>query len=145
MKPLYAYTTDTRTSVGPGSESLLETRCSASLPSAFGGHSVRSVDLAYPALPAAVVCTPFDSLLFVVNVHLSVAAPKEGEAAQVPEKAPDAVDLTQAIAIVASTTPVYSEAKLPPKVPVPFKRWRPERAPDAPHDRNAYFPMLLYK
>lgn len=88
---------------------------------------------------------PFDSLLFVVNVHISVAAPKEGEAAQVPANAPDAADLTQAIAIVASTTPVYSQVKLPPKVPTPFKRWRPERAPDAPHDPNAYFPMLLYK
>ena len=87
----------------------------------------------------------FDSLLFAINVYISVAAPKEGEAAQVPTRASEAVDLTQAIATVASTTPVYSEAQLPPKIPTPFKRWRPELAPDAPHDPNAYFPMLLYK
>ncbi|KAF8274429.1 hypothetical protein EI94DRAFT_1768678 [Lactarius quietus] len=27
-----------------------------------------------------------------------------------------------------------------PTPPTPFKRWIPERAPDAPHDPNAYFP-----
>lgn len=88
---------------------------------------------------------PFDSILFQAHVDGSVAAPKEGEVAQVPAKAPDSVDLTQAIVTVTSISPLYSEGKLPPKVPTPFKRWRPERAPDAPHDPNAYFPMLLYK
>jgi len=34
---------------------------------------------------------------------------------------------------------------LPPTPPTPFKRWIPERAPDAPHDPNAYFPMILVK
>ena len=87
----------------------------------------------------------FDSMLFPADAHISVAAPKEGEVTQLPAKAPDAMDLTQAIITVTSISPLYTEAKLPPKVPTPFKRWRPERAPDAPHDPNAYFPMLLYK
>lgn len=91
--------------------------------------------------PQSYACPSID-FQFQADVHSSVAAPKEG---QVPAKAPDAVDLTQAIATVASTTPFHSKVKLPPKVPTPFKRWRPERAPDAPHDPNAYFPMLLYK
>ena len=94
--------------------------------------------------PQSYAC-PFDSLLCLSDGRISVAAPKEGEADQVPVKAPEAVDLTQAIVTVASLSPVYSDTKLPPKVSTPFKRWRPERAPDAPHDPNAYFPMLLYK
>jgi hypothetical protein len=65
----------------------------------------------------------------------------------VPAKAPEVtdLDLAGAIATITSVTQVYSETKLPPKVTTPFKKWRPERAPDAPHDPNAYFPMLLYK
>lgn len=87
----------------------------------------------------------FGSMLFLADVRISVVAPKEGEVTQLPAKAPDAVDLTQAIDTIASISPLYTEANLPLKVPTPFKRWRPERAPDAPHDPNAYFPMLLYK
>lgn len=83
-------------------------------------------------------------LFSLANDHISIAAPTD-QVKDVPAEAPDAVDLTQAIATVASISPIYSETKLPPKVPTPFKRWRPERAADAPHDPNAYFPMLLYK
>ncbi|KAG8213662.1 21 kDa subunit of NADH dehydrogenase [Butyriboletus roseoflavus] len=104
----------------------------------------RDVRRAYPQL-SVVTQSDLSTLLIQHSQSQSVAAPQEREAAQVPIKASEAVDLTQAIATVASPTPVYGEAKLPPKAPTPFKRWRPERAPDAPHDPNAYFPMLLYK
>lgn len=55
------------------------------------------------------------------------------------------MDLTQAIATIASAKKAFSESKLPPSLPTPNKRWTPERTPDAPHDPTAYFPMLLYK
>ncbi|KAG6378210.1 21 kDa subunit of NADH dehydrogenase [Boletus reticuloceps] len=104
----------------------------------------RDVRRAYPQL-SVITQSDLSTLLIQHSQPQSVAAPKEGETNQVPAKAPDAVDLTQAIVAVTSISPVYNDAKLPPEVPTPFKRWRPERAPDAPHDPNAYFPMLLYK
>ncbi|KAG9316329.1 hypothetical protein JVU11DRAFT_2360 [Chiua virens] len=104
----------------------------------------RDVRRAYPQL-SVVTQSDLSTLLIQHSQPQCVAAPKEGEAAQVPTKALDVVGLTHAIFTVASETPIYNEAKLPPKVPTLFRRWRPERAPDAPHDPNAYFPMLLYK
>ena len=77
----------------------------------------------------------------------SVAAPPpEGEHEHkdvVASKEP--VDLTAAIATITQAGKVYSEAKLPPSIKTSFKRWRPERALDPPHDPNAYFPMILVK
>lgn len=73
-----------------------------------------------------------------------VEAPAGEESAVPVQKAP-AVDLTAAIATITSAKKAYSESKLPPTPPSSFKRWRPERAPDAPHDPHAYFPMLLVK
>ncbi|KAI9572207.1 NUZM, NADH-ubiquinone oxidoreductase 21.3 kDa subunit [Boletus coccyginus] len=104
----------------------------------------RDVRRAYPQL-SVVTQSDLSTLLIQHSQPHSVVAPKEGEVTQLPAKAPDAVDLTQAIDTIASISPLYTEANLPLKVPTPFKRWRPERAPDAPHDPNAYFPMLLYK
>lgn len=70
---------------------------------------------------------------------------KEGEKSDVPTKTQETMDLTGAIAAITSVHKAYDQSKLPPKVPTPFKKWRAELAPDAPHDPNAYFPMLLYK
>jgi len=72
---------------------------------------------------------------------------KEGEKSASPVELSQhkPVDLITAIAEVTSINKVYSTAKLPPRLPSPFKRWTPELAPDAPHDPNAYFPMVLYK
>lgn len=72
---------------------------------------------------------------------------KEAEKSSAPVEASKSapVDLTTAITEVTSANKVYSAAKLPPRLPSPFKRWHPELAPDAPHDPNAYFPMVLYK
>ena len=79
----------------------------------------------------------------------SIAAPGEGqkaEASTVPaEQTQGGVDLTQAIATIASARKAYSESKLPPTPPIAFKQWRPERVEDAPHDPHAYFPMILVK
>ena len=57
----------------------------------------------------------------------------------------DPVDLTAAIATITHAAQVYSEAKLPPTMKISYPRWRPERAVDAPHDPDAYFPMILVK
>ncbi|KAN0090852.1 hypothetical protein V8E55_004418 [Tylopilus felleus] len=103
----------------------------------------RDVRRAYPQL-SVVTQSDLSTLLIQHSQPQTIAAPTD-QVKDVPAEAPDAVDLTQAIATVASISPIYSETKLPPKVPTPFKRWRPERAADAPHDPNAYFPMLLYK
>ena len=79
------------------------------------------------------------------TVCRSVAAPAEGDKASVPAQAPEPTDLSAAIATITSSNKVYTEAKLPPAIPTAYRRWKPERAEDAPHDRTAYFPMLLFK
>ncbi|KDR75920.1 hypothetical protein GALMADRAFT_97951 [Galerina marginata CBS 339.88] len=79
------------------------------------------------------------------NIFTSVAAPSEAGEASVPATKPKLLDLSEAIAAITSTAKVYSESKLPPALPVPHKRWVPQLAPPAPHDPNAYFPMLLYR
>lgn len=77
----------------------------------------------------------------------SVAAPSDGKTedqAGVPAPRKE-MDLSEAIATITSTQQVYSAAKLPPALPVAYKRWVPEQSPDAPHDQHSYWPMLLYK
>ncbi|KAH7923727.1 NUZM, NADH-ubiquinone oxidoreductase 21.3 kDa subunit [Leucogyrophana mollusca] len=107
----------------------------------------RDVRRAYPQL--SVVTQPdLSSLLIQHSEAKAIPAPsegKEGEQSSLPAKAAEIMDLAGAIATITSTQKVYDQARLPPKVPTPFKKWRAERAPDAPHDPNAYFPMLLYK
>lgn len=63
----------------------------------------------------------------------------------VPAPSAPSIDLTEAIATISSARKAYSESKLPPALPIAFKKWVPEMAADAPHDPNAYFPMLLVK
>lgn len=53
-------------------------------------------------------------------------------------------ELTQTITKLASSK-VFSESNLPPAITTPYKKWRPQRAEDAPHDPHAYFPMILVK
>ncbi|EIM81167.1 NADH dehydrogenase subunit [Stereum hirsutum FP-91666 SS1] len=76
--------------------------------------------------------------------QLAPSETKEGDAS-VPATAPKPVELTEAIATISSAAKAYSASKLPPSLPTPNKRWIPELAPDAPHDPNAYFPMILVK
>ena len=85
------------------------------------------------------------SYSILTNASCSITAPGAAETSDVPAEKQGAVDLTQAIATIASARKAYSESKLPPTPPIPFKRWRPERVEDAPHDPHAYFPMLLVK
>jgi hypothetical protein len=76
----------------------------------------------------------------------SISAPsQEAEASSVPTTSPKSLDLSAAIATITSAAKVYTESKLPPKLPTPYRRWKPEMAPDAPHDPHSYFPMLMYK
>ncbi|KAL6310453.1 21 kDa subunit of NADH dehydrogenase [Sparassis latifolia] len=108
----------------------------------------RDVRRAYPRL-SVVTQTELSSLLIQHSeAQQAVTAPAEGEQADktsVPVTTPEPVDLTAAIMTIISARKAYSESKLPPKLPTAFKRWTPVRTQDAPHDSNAYFPMLLYK
>ncbi|CAL1707080.1 unnamed protein product [Somion occarium] len=104
----------------------------------------RDVRRAYPQI-SVVTQDGLASLLIAHAEAPAVAPPAEGDKAGVPAPKKEAVDLTAAIATISSARKAYSESNLPPKVPTPFKRWIPERAPDAPHDPTAYWPMLLVK
>jgi hypothetical protein len=64
---------------------------------------------------------------------------------RIPAVSQGSLDLASAIATVTSKHKVYDEARSPPALPTAYRRWVAERAPDAPHDPNAYFPMVLYK
>ena len=78
------------------------------------------------------------------HIRNSIPAPGEVKSA-VPAPSQASLDLTDAIASITSSQKVYTESKLPPALPTPYKRWNPERAPDPPHDPHAYFPMELYR
>jgi hypothetical protein len=102
--------------------------------------------------PAESVLPHFASLRFpccfthLVHPRLShrLAAPPDPTSA-VTATPPQQLDLPEAIGAISAARKAYSTSLLPPTPPTPFKRWVPERAPDAPHDPNAYFPMILVK
>lgn len=94
---------------------------------------------------ASAYVLPYVFIAISYFVQFSVAAPAEGDQAAVPAAPKEPVDLTAAIATVASAAKAYSEANLPPTLPTAYKRWVPETAPDAPHDPDSYFPMKLVK
>lgn len=75
-----------------------------------------------------------------------VIAPSEGkDMPEVPATLNQNLDLTEAINAITSTAKVYSESKLPPSLPTPYKRWSPKLSPPPPHDEYSYFPMSLYR
>ncbi|KAJ8076419.1 hypothetical protein PM082_000842 [Marasmius tenuissimus] len=106
----------------------------------------RDVRRAYPRL-SVVTQAGLSSLLIEHSGNQAVAVPAaEGEAQAGAVAQPrEAMDLSAAITTITSSAKVFSDSKLPPSLPSPYKRWAPERSADAPHDPNAYFPMLLYK
>ncbi|KLO19521.1 21 kDa subunit of NADH dehydrogenase [Schizopora paradoxa] len=103
----------------------------------------RDVRRAYPQL-SMVTQEELSTYLLQTPEQPQVEAPTDEKSAVPVQKAP-AIDLTAAIATITSAKKVYSTSNLPPTPPSSFKRWRPELAPDAPHDPHAYFPMLLVK
>ncbi|TFK89127.1 21 kDa subunit of NADH dehydrogenase [Polyporus arcularius HHB13444] len=105
----------------------------------------RDMRRAYPKLSVVTQSELSTLLLDHAKAQQIIAAPNAAEKSDVPAEQQGAVDLTQAIATIASARKVYSESKLPPIPPHAAKRWRPERVEDAPHDPHAYFPMLLVK
>lgn len=80
--------------------------------------------------------------LFISFSRIPAPTPENSDVPAAPQPI---LDLSEAISTITSVQKVYSESRLPPSLPVPYKRWIPERAPDAPHDKHAYFPMLLYR
>ncbi|OCH93081.1 NUZM, NADH-ubiquinone oxidoreductase 21.3 kDa subunit [Obba rivulosa] len=103
----------------------------------------RDVRRAYPQL-SVVTQSELSGLLIEHSQTQAVAAPA-ADKSDVPAAAKEPVDLVQAIAHITSSKKIFTESRLPPKLPIPHKRWIPERAPDAPHDPAAYFPMLMFK
>src|SRR6266850_3821265 len=74
-----------------------------------------------------------------------LTAPPSSDATPVPATPPQQLDLSKAIGAINAARKAYSTSSLPPTPPTPYKRWIPERAPDAPHDPHSYFPMILVK
>lgn len=103
----------------------------------------RDVRRAYPQL-SVVTQSELSSLLIAHSSPPQVAAPVEGQT-EVPVVAQKTPELSEAIATITGATKVYSESKLPPALPIPYKRWVPQLSPNAPHDQFAYFPMSLYR
>ncbi|EAU91628.1 hypothetical protein CC1G_09310 [Coprinopsis cinerea okayama7 len=101
----------------------------------------RDVRRAYPQL-SVVTQAELSQLLIEHSAAPSVAAPKEGEAG-VPAAA-EKVELADAIATITKDNQVYTEAKLPPALPTPYKKWEPSLSPPPPHNPHSYFPMSLY-
>ncbi|EJD03298.1 NADH dehydrogenase [Fomitiporia mediterranea MF3/22] len=112
----------------------------------------RDVRRAYPQL-SVVTQEELATFLLQKPEQPAVDAPTEGqqqpatsaEGASVPATRAPAVDLTAAIATITDARKAYSESRLPPTPPIAHRRWRPQDAPDAPHDPHAYFPMSLVK
>jgi len=101
----------------------------------------RDVRRAYPQL-SVITQSDLSTLLIEHSQAPQITEPSQDTAVAEPK---EALDLSAAIATVTSTAKVYTESKLPPSIPTPFKRWVPERSPDAPNLQNAYLPMILYK
>ncbi|KAI6046156.1 NUZM, NADH-ubiquinone oxidoreductase 21.3 kDa subunit [Pisolithus marmoratus] len=105
----------------------------------------RDVRRAYPQL-SVVTQTDLATLLIQHSTANAIPAPSEAtEKVDLPVRKQESMDLAQAIATITSETNVYSKTSLPPSIPTAYKKWRPELAPDAPHDPDSYFPMVLYK
>ncbi|KAI0266760.1 21 kDa subunit of NADH dehydrogenase [Gloeopeniophorella convolvens] len=104
----------------------------------------RDVRRAYPQL-SVVTQSELSTLLIQHSAPPELSAPQGAEATSVPATPTPQLSLTEAIGTINAARKAYSASALPPTPPTPFKRWVPERAPDAPHDPNAYFPMILVK
>ncbi|KDQ57611.1 hypothetical protein JAAARDRAFT_58199 [Jaapia argillacea MUCL 33604] len=104
----------------------------------------RDVRRAYPQL-SVITQTELSSLLLQQPENQStITAPSEGQESSVPVVS-KGVDLASTITSITSTRKVFTEAKLPPGLPIPHKRWIPQETENAPHDPHSYFPMSLVK
>lgn len=103
----------------------------------------RDVRRAYPRL-SVVTQDGMAELLYVKSPEgqAALAAPAaEGEvASSVP-----VVATSRELSSVLGRVNVQFTDGLPPALPTSFKRWKPEAAPDAPHDPHSYFPMALIR
>ncbi|KAH9992577.1 NADH dehydrogenase 21 kDa subunit [Russula vinacea] len=101
----------------------------------------RDVRRAYPQL--SVVTQPELSTLLIQHSGpqpSQLAAPPDPTSSVIAATPSQQLGLSEAIGAIGAARKAYSTSSLPPTPPTPFKRWVPERAPDAPHDPNAYFP-----
>ncbi|KAI0305689.1 NADH dehydrogenase 21 kDa subunit [Multifurca ochricompacta] len=107
----------------------------------------RDVRRAYPQL-SVVTQSELSTLLIQHSNTPELAVPPGPEVTSVPSvsaASAQQLGLSEAVSTINAARKAYSTSVLPPTPPTPFKRWVPERAPDAPHDPNAYFPMILVK
>ncbi|KAF6761170.1 21 kDa subunit of NADH dehydrogenase [Ephemerocybe angulata] len=104
----------------------------------------RDVRRVYPQL-SVVSQSELSGLLIEHSGAKAVAAPAEGaEKADVPAETKE-VDLAAAIATITKENKVYTEARLPPAIPIPHAKWHPAVAENAPHTPYSYWPMTLYR
>ncbi|KAF8200843.1 NUZM, NADH-ubiquinone oxidoreductase 21.3 kDa subunit [Pholiota molesta] len=105
----------------------------------------RDVRRAYPQL-SVVSQSELSTLLIEHSAAKSVAAPSDSaDKSGVPAVENKTLDLAAAIASITSKEQVYSDSRLPPALPTPYKRWVPKLSPPAPHEPYSYFPMSLYR
>ncbi|KAJ3521068.1 hypothetical protein NMY22_g12471 [Coprinellus aureogranulatus] len=104
----------------------------------------RDVRRVYPQL-SVVTQSELSGLLIEHSGAKSVAAPAEGaEKADVPAKTEE-VDLADAIVKITKENKVYTESRLPPTLPTPYAKWKPQVSEDAPHTPYSYWPMVMYR
>ncbi|KAF8798735.1 NUZM, NADH-ubiquinone oxidoreductase 21.3 kDa subunit [Phlegmacium glaucopus] len=102
----------------------------------------RDIRRAYPQL-SVVTQSELSSLLIEHAGTQAISPPSKDTT--LPAANNKVLDLSEAIAAITTTAQVYSESRLPPVLPTPYKRWVPEVAPAAPHAEHSYFPMTLYR
>ncbi|KAF8608966.1 NADH dehydrogenase 21 kDa subunit [Ceratobasidium sp. AG-I] len=96
----------------------------------------------YPQL-SVVTQEHLSQVLLGAPASEAIAPPSDNKAGVPAETStPAPVELTEAIAKLTSTSKAFSPTNLPPTPP--FKKWKPIRSEDAPHDPTAYWPMSLY-
>ncbi|KAF9531609.1 21 kDa subunit of NADH dehydrogenase [Crepidotus variabilis] len=104
----------------------------------------RDVRRAYPQL-SVITQSELSTLLIEHSGAQAVAAPSEGAQKTEVPAVKKSVDLSEAIASITANAQVYSETKLPPALPTPFKRWSPHLSPPPPQDHYFELPMVLYR
>jgi len=105
----------------------------------------RDVRRAYPQLSVVTQSELSTLLIQHSGTPELLVAPSGPEATSVPATTTPRLGLSEAISTIGAARKAYATSALPPTPPTPFKRWVPQHAPDAPHDPNAYFPMILVK
>ncbi|PFH51474.1 hypothetical protein AMATHDRAFT_58838 [Amanita thiersii Skay4041] len=103
----------------------------------------RDVRRVYPQL--SVVAQSDLSTLLIQHSKSQMISATGNKEISVEQVSDQSLDLTRAISNLSEGARFYTESKLPPMLPIAYRRWMPQLSPPAPHDHFSYFPMLLYR